>query len=496
MIEQILLDEHARGKLHVYGKLLTLPPGEYMLDHLRENLEVAISQVRLKKLLVSIQEDLENIYETKIFSSKKKLFIAEEMIQYNQYQHFLSTKSIPYQLLLSIITNKDADLMAFCQRNYISRSTCFRQTKKLAHYLKEHEITLNLSNLTITGSEMLIRIIFFNFFWFVSLGESLDELSFSHELEKLIYRHEGTNLKNKFEIGKREAMLHCKISLLRIKNGHFTDIYQLTTTSFIPNGTKLDFFYDYFQIADLKLDILEVNYLFYLFYYWPFLTSNQDIRFPVIAHSYQKINDSLKKILQEFNTHCNQYISDFQLQENPSLYLNIYLSFLNFSLFKQKIPLTTFFISSYITEKYPMLHILTSKLESFWRKVAHRKNFSWLKTCSKDLAFIQACLLYPHYVKLEEKYKLKVGFIDVSEHLISSEIINLVEKILFVDIERITLPITKEFDFFIFGSPLLVPDGLDPSTYLVVDFCRYKDFGTTLYQKILKVHNTKLQEQA
>lgn len=241
MIEQILLDEHAREKLHVYGKLLTLPPGEYMLDHLRENLEVAISQVRLKKLLVSIQEDLENIYETKIFSSKNKLFIAEEMIQYNQYQNFLSTKSIPYQLLLSIITNQDADLMAFCQRNYISRSTCFRQTKKLAHYLKEHEITLNLSNLTITGSEMLIRIIFFNFFWFVSLGESLDELSFSHELEKLIYRHEGTNLKNKFEIGKREAMLHCKISLLRIKNGHFTDIYQLTTTSFIPNGTKLDF---------------------------------------------------------------------------------------------------------------------------------------------------------------------------------------------------------------------------------------------------------------
>lgn len=60
-------------------------------------------------------------------------------------------------------------------------------------------------------------------------------------------------------------MLHCKINLLRIKEGHFTDIYELTPTSFIPSGTDLEFFYDFFQLANLKLDILEINsFLFVL----------------------------------------------------------------------------------------------------------------------------------------------------------------------------------------------------------------------------------------
>nr|WP_253764162.1 hypothetical protein [Enterococcus sp. FDAARGOS_553] len=39
MIEKILLDDHARTKLSVYGKLMTLSPGEYSIDQVRENLD-------------------------------------------------------------------------------------------------------------------------------------------------------------------------------------------------------------------------------------------------------------------------------------------------------------------------------------------------------------------------------------------------------------------------------------------------------------------------
>ena len=89
---------------------------------------------------------------------------------------------------------------------------------------------------------MLIRIMFFNFFWFVSLRESLDDLYFSDDLKALFELYEAEHLKDKYAIGKKQAMLHCKINLLRIKEGHFTDIYELTPTSFIPSGTDLNFF--------------------------------------------------------------------------------------------------------------------------------------------------------------------------------------------------------------------------------------------------------------
>ncbi|MBO1298406.1 MULTISPECIES: helix-turn-helix domain-containing protein [unclassified Enterococcus] len=493
MIEKILLDDHARTKLSVYGKLMTLSPGEYSMDDVRENLDFHFSAVRFKKILFAIQEDLEQFTEIKLLHSKNKLSINEQLVQYTQYQHYLSTESVPYKLLISLLTEQDKDLADFCNRHFISRSTCFRQTKKLAEYLKEYQINLNLSNLTLSGSEMLIRIIFFNFFWFVSLGESLEILPFSQEVTALIYKHEEDYHKNKFDLGKKQASLHCLICLTRIKNNHSTDIYKLTRDSFIPSGTNIDFFYDFFKFANVRLDILEVNSLFYLFYYWPFLTSNQDIRMSIIQHSYHQPNNEVKDLLEEFQNHCQTFIGTFHFEKEPALYLNLYLSIGNFSLFRQKIPLTTLFISSYIQDKYPLLRILTIKIEGFWKKIAQRKNYTWLKACIGELAFIQACLLYPYYSEIDENYKLNVGFINVSEHLISAEILNLGKKIPFVDIKQLTLPITEEYDFFIFGSPLLIPKGLDPSKYTVLDFCHYSDFETELYQRLLEVHHLKLQ---
>lgn len=493
MIEKILLDDHARTKLSVYGKLMTLSPGEYSIDQVRENLDFYYGPARFKKILSAIQDDLEKFTTIKLLHSKNKLTVNEQLVQYTQYQHYLSTESVPYKLLLSMLIEEDDDLAAFCNRHYISRSTCFRQTKKLVEYLKEYNINLNLSNLTLSGSEMLIRILFFNFFWFVSLGESLDIVPYSQEVRALIYKHEEAQHKNKFDLGKKQASLHCLICLLRIKNSHFTDIYHLSRDSFIPSGTDLNFFYDFFKIANLRLDLLEVNSLFYLFYYWPFLTSNQDIRLPIIQHSYQQPSNDPKEILDEFQDHCQTFIGTFHFENEPALYLNIYLSIGNFSLFKQKIPLTTLFIPSYIKEKYPLLHILTIKIEGFWKKFSQRKNYTWLKSCVSELAFIQACLLYPYYSEIDENYKLKVGFVNVSEHLISAEILNLGKKIPFVAIEQLTLPITEEYDFIILGSPLLIPKGLDPFKYTVLDYCHYSDFETDLYQRLLEVHHQKLQ---
>ena len=493
MIERILLDDHARMKLSVYGKVMTLRPGEYSLDHVRENLDFYFSATRFKKILCDIQDDLEQFTDIKLLHNKNKLSIPEQLVQYIQYQHYLSTESVPYKLLISLLTEQDENLAAFCNRQFISRSTCFRQTKKLAEYLKEYNINLNLSNLTLSGSEMLIRIIFFNFFWFVSLGESLDSIPYSQEVRALIYKHEGSQHKNKFDLGKKQASLHCLICLLRIENNHFTDIYRLSRDSFIPSETNIDFFYDFFKIANLRLDILEVNSLFYLFYYWPLLTSNQDIRVPIVHHSYEQPSNEVKDILEEFQKHCQTFIGTLQFEKEPALLLNLYLSIGNFSMFKQKIPLTTLFISSYIKDKYPLLRILTIKIEGFWKKIAQRKNYTWLKSCVSELAFLQTSLLYPYYSEIDENYKLKVGFVNVSEHLISEEILNLGKKIPFVDIELLTLPITEEYDFFIFGSPLLIPAGLDSSKYTVLDFCHYSDFETDLYQRLLEVHHLKLQ---
>lgn len=204
MIEKILLDDHARMKLSVYGKVMTLRPGEYSLDHVRENLDFYFSATRFKKILCDIQDDLGQFTDIKLLHNKNKLSIPEQLVQYIQYQHYLSTESVPYKLLISLLTEQDENLAAFCNRQFISRSTCFRQTKKLAEYLKEYNINLNLSNLTLSGSEMLIRIIFFNFFWFVSLGESLDSIPYSQEVRALIYKHEGSQHKNKFDLGKNK----------------------------------------------------------------------------------------------------------------------------------------------------------------------------------------------------------------------------------------------------------------------------------------------------
>ena len=116
-----------------------------------------------------------------------------------------------------MLIEEDDDLAAFCNRHYISRSTCFRQTKKLVEYLKEYNINLNLSNLTFVRFRNVDSYPLFNFFWFVSLGESLDIVPYSQEVRALIYKHEEAQHKNKFDFRKKQASLHCLICLLRIK---------------------------------------------------------------------------------------------------------------------------------------------------------------------------------------------------------------------------------------------------------------------------------------
>ena len=70
MIEKILLDDHARMKLSVYGKVMTLRPGEYSLDHVRENLDFYFSATRFKKILCDIQDDLEQFTDIKLLHNK------------------------------------------------------------------------------------------------------------------------------------------------------------------------------------------------------------------------------------------------------------------------------------------------------------------------------------------------------------------------------------------------------------------------------------------
>lgn len=94
-----MLDDHSRGKLAVYGQLLTLSPGEHLIDNLRENLETTISMVKLKKILVSIQEDLEKISNKQLLTAKNKLIIRERMIHYNQYQNFFNHTKYPLSVI-------------------------------------------------------------------------------------------------------------------------------------------------------------------------------------------------------------------------------------------------------------------------------------------------------------------------------------------------------------------------------------------------------------
>ena len=262
MIEKILLDSRALDKIGLYGKLLSIAPGEYNIEFVK-NL-THLSTTRLKSLLSSIQEDLQNLSPVNLSLHKNTLSLPKNLIEYNQYQQFLAQVSISYKMLLSILTNQDESLLAFCQRNYISRSTCFRQTKKLQDHLKEFNITLNQSAMTLTGSEMVIRILLFNFIWHISLGDSLAQ-AFNQEIEELFVTYEGTKYQIKYEIGKKEALLHCKICLFRIKDGHSTNLYELTNKSFIPSCESLDFFSAFFKLIDSAIDILGSIHCFFFF---------------------------------------------------------------------------------------------------------------------------------------------------------------------------------------------------------------------------------------
>ena len=138
----------------------------------------------------------------------------------------------------------------------------------------------------------------------------------------MIYKHdEEAQHKNKFDLGKKQASLHCLICLLRIKNSHFTDIYHLSRDSFIPIGTDLNFFYDFFKIANLRFRPLGgklfVLFVLLLAVFSDFQPRHSSADHPTFLSDNQVMTP--RRFLDEFQDHCQTFIGTFHFENEPAL---------------------------------------------------------------------------------------------------------------------------------------------------------------------------------
>ena len=178
------------------------------------------------------------------------------------YRHWLYVNSIPYQAILTTLTDPEKRAQDVCEQHDISLSTFNRRMRPMREQLAQYQLELNTNPLQLTGNEALIQLLYLTLF--TTTMTTLAELP----AVPLTYRPLATAIRTTYTSSQlycdspglaehREVLI--TVALIRLSQGH--------------------------RYAPLRLPLSHLT----------------DLR-PLARHFQQELGDSPKKVLSELAT--------------------------------------------------------------------------------------------------------------------------------------------------------------------------------------------------
>ncbi|KAF1303498.1 helix-turn-helix domain-containing protein [Enterococcus sp. JM9B] len=159
MIVQLLLDDTAKDKLHLFT-CMEKKETTFFANSLLADCD--FSYTKIQSLLDTINQDMLTLYNRSLFSESGKIIFDSQLFDSGSYRTYLLNKSIAYQFLLNILINPEDQLVDFCESHYLSRATIHRKMRMVKEYLSSQNVNLNLTGMTLSGSESFIRTFYFH----------------------------------------------------------------------------------------------------------------------------------------------------------------------------------------------------------------------------------------------------------------------------------------------------------------------------------------------
>lgn len=130
--------------------------------------------------------------------------------------------TLSFKMIDTIFHSRVSTLDDLADSLHISSSTAYRRLQLLKKYLVNHNLTLNISKLEITGSEIIVREFYYQLYWSVVKSDTWPFLIPNHQvfLKNCLALLSNTDF-SLSSIEKLQFLYRLIISQMRLKNAHY-----------------------------------------------------------------------------------------------------------------------------------------------------------------------------------------------------------------------------------------------------------------------------------
>ena len=217
--EEIFLDREERDRLAIYGTLRDAP--NHQLNIVTTSMARGESYRQLRRLMEKVAADLHEIDPAAppLLRRGDNNMTAPPAISRVRYRIFLYRRSLPGKLLVKTLMAPTSTLSDLLTETGFSRAAFFRRISALRLYLRRAEVSINLTPLSLIGSEPRIRQIYRQLLWqLVDIGNPLfaDILPESRQLIKALQA--AGMVQRDFSVA--QLLFSANINLHRLKAHH------------------------------------------------------------------------------------------------------------------------------------------------------------------------------------------------------------------------------------------------------------------------------------
>ncbi|MFR3686398.1 MAG: hypothetical protein ACLTXM_15335, partial [Enterococcus sp.] len=333
----------------------------------------------------------------------------------------------------------------------------------------------------------VIRMDYIKTLWSASLGEDINFSPLSFELEDALLNEMAPLL---------PTHLHPKLARLmlcvnRLRNEQKSYLAETPFEDLLFSQTKPLLEHYFSSLLDSRIQIRRnIEFLNYLFYYYPYSVKNDgQILNPMMLYYAKNVEerDPLCLAIDTFYRYCSRDLLQETLNEQEERLLldNIARTFLNYSIQKKEIPLLFetgnkehFLKSELYAELYPAIRKAI-------RKLSRRKQLEWLTTVDASISKTLCLSLLPHFTVTDEK--VHVGIVAIPNYLYLQQVVKFLSNLSFIEIVFQPQP-DEPIDLFITTFKELLP--AETSDYYLINILN-ADYQSDLLPRLLTIQNNK-----
>lgn len=465
MFKKLLLTKQQNKKIALLEKLAYLPKNSYNTQTLCSQL--GYSYQTLQALLIEINSELAELNEESIRLDNSQLTISHDLARLNKYKKYQIKQSIPYQFLLYTLFFPQKKLDQFSKEVFASKSTIVRRLQPLLAYAEQFQIKIHVSNMEIQGEESIVRIFYIIFLWLGSLGQEFpSEMDFFEEKQLVA----DADIKEIHQVHPSFFLVTLIVTRIRLDQKHFLAETPFSGLIFSPVEKEVELYVSQFIINPEQV-ARNTEFINYMIHYYPYSIDVQQYRFSAADVYYQKQlrkGEPLFLVIQDFYNYCLAFLpKDLSQRDNSILLRNIMITFLNYSIQKNQLPLAYELMQEDSLRDDLYYMSIAKKINSFLKKISRRKDFLWMKPILAEFTHSLTLVILLSYENVLFKQKITVNVIPCLNFQQTQYLCNVLETITFLDI-KVAYEDSSEIDFYITSDSDLLPTTTKP--YFLVNF--------------------------